>query len=436
LEEPRKPEKLTKRFVDRVPPSTRDIVYWDSELPRFGLRVKPSGARTFIVQYRNAAGRTRKLALGRVGVLTPEEARQRARKALLGVSDGQDPSADRHAQRKDLLVSELVDLYLEEGPADKPQKKASSWAIDASNLRRHAVPLLGRKLAKSLTPTDIQKFQRDVTTGKTKAMAGGARKRGRIRVTGGVGTAWRATVVVAAMFAWAVKRGLLDTNPAEGVELNKLQKRERFLSAAELARLGGAMVKAERQGVNPVALDMIRVLLLTGARRSEIASLKWAYVDFEHSALRLPDSKTDEKVIALGAPALAVLSSLTQGDADAWVFPAARGDGHFKGMPKIWKKVAGLAGIKVGKDAGTLGVRVHDLRHGFASVAAADGDSLYLIGKVLGHTQVATTQRYAHLHLDPVRAVADRTARKIAGALKGRKRGGKVVKLGSRKRRA
>lgn len=423
----RKPEKLTKRVVDRISPTPKDEVYWDAELPRFGLRVKPSGAKTFVVQYRNANGRTRKLALGRYGVLTPEEARQRARKALLGVADGQDPSAERHEQRKDLLVSELVDLYLEEGPADKPRKKASSWATDGSNLRRHAVPLLGRRMAKGLTRTDIQRFQADVTAGKSKATAKGARKRGRIRVTGGAGTAWRATVVVGAMFSWAVKRGLLNANPADGVELNKLPKRERYLSATELARLGDAMREAEQEGVNPAGLNIIRVLLLSGARKTEIASAKGTYLDSEHSALRLPDSKTDEKIIALGAPALAILAGLAPESPDAWIFPASRGDGHFKGVGRIWKKVAGKAGIKVGRDAGRLGVRVHDLRHSYASVTVAAGDSLFILGKILGHSKASTTEKYAHLHLDPVRQVADRTAKKIADALQGKQ--GRVVSI-------
>lgn len=411
--------KLTKRFVDSVVPGGQDVVLWDDELQRFGLRIKPSGAKTFVVQYRNLAGRTRKLALGRVGVMTPEEARQRARKALLSVSDGADPSADRRTQRKDVNVGELVELYLAQGPADKPGKKQSSWQIDGSNLRRHVVPLLGRRALAALTAADVQKFQRDVTEGKSAAAGKGTKKRGRLRVTGGPGVGQRVTVVLAAMLAWAVKRGWRADNPAEGVKLNKLPKRERFLSAVELGRLGEALISAGRQGVNPTALAMIRVLLLTGARRTEIASLKWGHVDFERFALRLPDSKTDEKVIALGAPALAVLSSLKRGEATDWVFPAVRGDGHFKGLPRVWAKVARMGGLIVGKAAGTLGVRVHDLRHGFASIAVADGDSLYLVGKVLGHTQASTTQRYAHLHLDPVRAVADRTARKIASALKG-----------------
>ena len=419
--------KITKRFVDGVTKPEKDVVFWDDELARFGLRVKPSGAKTYIVQYRNAAGRTRKLALGRVGVLTPEEARQRAKKALLGVADGQDPSADRHAKREDLLVSDLVEVYLEEGPADKPRKKQSSWDIDASNLRNHAVPLLGRRQAKSLTRADIQRFQADVTAGKSKASGKGLRARGRVRVTGGAGTAWRATVVFAAMLAWAVKRKIIPSNPAEGVELNKLQKRERFLSMAEIIKLGDAMREAEYQGVNPVGLNIIRVLLLSGARKTEVASAKCCYLDAEHGALRLPDSKTDEKVIGLGAPALAILVALAPEDPDAWIFPATRGDGHFKGVGKIWKKVAERAGIKVGRDAGRLGVRVHDLRHSYASVTVAGGDSLFILGKILGHTKASTTEKYAHLNLDPVRSVADRTAKKIADALEGKK--GDVVNL-------
>lgn len=413
--------KITKRFVDGVTKSEKDVVFWDDELARFGLRVKPSGAKTYIVQYRNAAGRTRKLALGRVGVLTPEEARQRAKKALLGVADGQDPSADRHAKREDLLVSDLVEVYLEEGPADKPRKKQSSWDIDASNLRSHAVPLLGRRMAKSLTRTDMQRFQADVTAGKSKASGKGQKARGRLRVTGGAGTAWRATVVFAAMLAWAVKRKIIPSNPAEGVELNKLQKRERFLSMAEIIKLGDAMREAEYQGVNLVGLNIIRVLLLSGARKTEVASAKGRYLDAEHGALRLPDSKTDEKVIGLGAPALAILVALAPEDPDAWIFPASRGEGHFKGVGKIWKKVAEKAGIKVGRDAGRLGVRVHDLRHSYASVTVAGGDSLFILGKILGHAKASTTEKYAHLNLDPVRTVADRTAKKIADALEGKK---------------
>jgi len=420
--------KLTKRFVDALKPVQQDTLYRDSELKGFALRAKPSGARAWVVQYRNSAGRTRRLKLGKVGTLTPEEARSAAREVLGKVDKGADPSADRNAKRKDLTVADLVDHYLVEGPKARPQKKASSWEMDGSALRRHVIPLLGRRHLSTLTKPDIEGFQHDVTKGQTKADER-TKSRGRAIVKGGPAAAARATAVLSAMLSWAAERRppLLATNPAKGVKLNKPRKRERYLSADELGRLGDAMAGAERHGVNSSALDIIRLLLLTGARRTEIASLRWGDVDFERGALRLADSKTGRKQIALGAPALKILADRKQGEPPDWVFPAARGEGHFQGVPKVWRKVASAAGLKVGKAAGTLGVRVHDLRHGFASVAVADGTSLYLVGKILVHTQAATTQRYAHLQLDPVRAVADRTARKIAGALE--RKGETVVKL-------
>lgn len=417
--------KLTKRFVDALKPVTRDTLYRDAELKGFALRAKPTGARTWLVQYRNSAGRTRKLALGKVGVLTPEEARHEARMALAAVAKGGDPSATRHSQRLGLSVAELVEKYLTDGKADKPAKKAASWNADASNLRRHAVPLLGRRKLATLTLSDIQDFQRDVTNGKTAADMR-TRRRGRALVKGGPAAATRATLVLSAMLEWGKGRGYLADNPAKGVRLNKPVKRERFLSAAELAALGEAFTKAEGQGLNPNSLAICRLLLLTGARRNEIASLKWEHVDFEHGALRLPDSKTGAKIVPLGAPALALLARQPRTEGSPWVFPAATGKGHHVGMPRVWRKLRAMAKLN--------DVRLHDLRHGFASVAVADGSSLYLVGKVLGHAQAATTQRYAHLQLDPVRAVADRTARKIAGALKGRGTGNNVFALAGRSR--
>ena len=419
--------KLTKRFVDALRPVTRDTLYRDDDLKGFALRVKPSGVRTWVVQYRNLAGRTRKLKLGKVGVLTPEEAREAAQEALRGAAKGKDPSADRHAQRADMTIAKLVDRYLAEGPASKPAKKAASWAMDASNLRRHAVPLLGRQQLGGLTADDIQKFQRDVTDGRTQADEK-TRKHGRAIVKGGPAAAARVTVVLSAMLQWATARKFRTDNPAKGVKLNKPNKRERFLSGAELARLGEAFAKGEQQGLNPNSLAILRLLVLTGARRNEIASLRWEYVDFERKAFRLPDSKTGAKVVPLGAPALAVLNGLPRKKGSPWVFPAASGKGHHVGMPGVWRKLKALARLK--------DVRMHDLRHGFASIAVADGTSLYLVGKVLGHTQASTTQRYAHLQLDPIRAVADRTSRKLAGALKGSNKGAKVLKLGDRRRNA
>lgn len=415
--------RLTKRFIDALKPASdgRDLVLFDDVLPGFGVRVKPSGAISYLVQYRNREGHSRRLTLGRHGVLTPDEARKEARTALADVTKGADPAEARAEARRDLTINELCDLYLAEGPAAKPTKKASSWGADASNMRRHIIPLLGRKHLRVLSRADVERFQRDVTKGKTAADERTG-PRGRAIVEGGPGTAARATTVLGAILSFAVSRGLRPDNPARGVKLNKGRRVERFLSAGELARLGDALTAVERDGTNPLAVAAVRLLLLTGARKNEVLGLRWEWVDFERGCVRLPDSKTGAKVIPLGAPALDILARLRRQGGSPWVVPAAKGDGHLVGLPRFWRRLT--------KAADVAGLRLHDLRHGFASVAVADGSSLYILGKVLGHTQARTTEKYAHLDADPVRAVADRTARKIAAAMKGG-HGGTVVPIAS-----
>jgi integrase len=184
-----------------------------------------------------------------------------------------------------------------------------------------------------------------VTEGRTAAEAVGAKKRGRIRVRGGAGMAWRTTAVLSAMLTWSVGRGLRADNPAAGV-LNKLAKRERFLTDEELARLGEALAELQKQGVNTASRAIVRLLLLTGARKDEIAGAKWDYVDFQRGVLLLPDSKTGAKAVPLAAPALEVLSKLPRDDSSPWVFPAARGEGHHVGVPKVWRKLRKMVGLK------------------------------------------------------------------------------------------
>jgi integrase len=387
-----------------------DLVLWDSDLRGFGARVKPSGVISYLVQYRNAQGRSRRLTVGRHGVLTPEEARTEARKALAEVTRGGDPAEERDTARRDPTIQELCDLYLADGPAARPTKKASSWAADYSGIRRHIVPLLGRKHLAGLTRADVERFQRDVTDGRTAADEKTG-PRGRAIVRGGPVTAARTTSVLAAILSFAVERGLRPDNPAQGVERNKSRKIERFLSTRELARLGEVLADAQNLPGNPMMIAAIRLLLLTGCRKNEILRLRWDWVDMERGALRLPDSKTGAKVVPLGAPALAILARLPRHEGSPWVLPATRGNGHLIGLQRAWRKIAKAADLD--------DVRLHDLRHGFASVAVAAGSSLYLLGKVLGHTHARTTERYAHLDADPVHVVADRTARKIAQALDG-----------------
>ena len=213
------------------------------------------------------------------------------------------------------------------------------------------------------------------------------------------------------MLQFAAERKLIPSNPAKGVRLLKGQPKERFLSEAEVARLGdtlAAMQAEHRLSAN--AANAVRLLLLTGCRKSEITALRWDWVDFERSCLRLPTSKTGAKVVALAAAALELLAGLRERDpAGVWVLPGARGEGAYTGLQKDWERIRERAGLP--------GVRLHDLRHSFASFAVADGHTLFLVGKALGHKQARTTEIYAHLSDDPLRQLADRTGARINAAL-------------------
>jgi integrase len=436
--------RITKRYVDGLKPTGGDVVYWDDALPGFGVRVRPSGSKSYLFVYRlggGRRGRQRRLTLGgangsndepaengkRRKVLTPEEARKAAQKASVAVGAGEDPAGAKTAERWDLTVAELITLYLKEGPSSRPAKKANSWVHDDSNLKRHVLPLLGRQHLRSLSKADIEKFQADVTQGRTKApvTAKGAKKRGRLRVRGGAAVAARTTAALRAMLNWAVDRKFLKENPASKVKLNNIKARERYLDDVELARLGKAVGEMEAEGVNAASLTIARLLALTGARKNEIAGLRWRYVDFQRSALILPDSKTGARLIPLGAPALAVLMAWGEHfdnlGGDQYVFPAERGGGFHDGVYKVWRRLREKAGLSE--------VRLHDLRHTHASTGVALNQSLHIVGKILGHRKPETTARYSHLALDPVRAAADQTAKRVANAMKGGGDNSKVVRL-------
>lgn len=400
--------KLTKRLIDatEADPNGEEFL-WDSEVKGFGLRVKPSGAKSFVLKYRIGM-KTKRYTICKVGSPhTVDEAREEARDLLSDIRNGIDPATAKREARTAMTVAELVALYQAEGPAEKPNKKESSWTTDDRVLRRHVLPLLGRKMVKSLTREDIARFQSDVTAGKT-AMEEKTGFRGRAIVKGGKSVARLATVVLGAMLQFGVGRGILPSNPAKGVTLNENDKRERFLSEREVATIAEGMAILESLGMlHRTIAAAIRLLMVTGCRKNEVAGLKWAWVDFERGCLRLPDSKTGAKVVPMASAALKMLADLPR--KSEWVLPATTGDGHIVGLQRAWETIREFCGLEE--------VRIHDLRHSFASFAAADGASLYLIGKVLGHTQTRTTEKYAHLNDDPLRAVADRAAARIANAL-------------------
>jgi integrase len=423
--------KITKRKVDAVNPKERDVFIWDIETKGFGLKVTPVGSKVYLFQYRMPEHKNAvRLTIGKHGdPWTADKARAEAEKYRGDVRKGIDPVAQRKKKieegKANITVTELCDDYVSAIPCiilpkkGRP-KKDSSVVTDKSNIERHIKPLLGKKRIGTVTRGDVERFQKDIAAGKT-ALDEKTGPRGRAIVKGGKGTAARATAVLGAIFSFAVKEGRMAENPVRGVELFKGEQRNRFLTADEMARLGDALTKAEKNGTSETVIAAIRLLILTGCRKSEILSLHWKWVDFEGSCLRLPDSKTGKKIVPLGAPVLELLASLPRIEGNPHVLPSEKENGHLIGLPKAW--------VKIKKNAGLDDVRLHDLRHSFATVAVAGGDSLYLVGKVLGHQQSKTTEVYAHAQQDPLRAVADRASKKIVAAMKGKGKGGKVVKL-------
>ncbi|RVU05125.1 DUF4102 domain-containing protein [Novosphingobium umbonatum] len=445
-------ERLTKRTVDAAQPAERRYIIWDVDLKGFGLRVFPSGAKSFIAFYRAGTGRKapmREYAIGKFGTLTPEQARAEAERLLSAARLGADPQADKARLQREMTVAELCDLYLAEGTATK---KASTLVSDRGRIEIHIKPLLGKKPVSSVTSGDVERFMRDVAEGKTAKPPEKLRKQVIRHVRGGKGTATRTVGLLGGIFSFAVRHKLRPDNPVRGVTRYKDGRCERFLSAKELGKLGEAITKAGAEGSNRLGLAVIRLLITTGARKGEIEGLRWDEVDFDRSALRLKDSKTGAKVIAIGAPALAVLSEVkawakeAQQEAEAkakadgqpkpvpspWVFPAGRGsDSHWTGTPKLWAKVSESAGLG--------DVRLHDLRHTYASLAvgaAGGGQSLAVIGKLLGHADVRTTARYAHLADDPLRQAADRIAQAAAAGLAGQSAEVVPIGKGQRSRKA
>ena len=421
--------KLTKRTVDLAKPSTGDVFFWDVDLPGFGLKVTPKGRKVYVVQYRNG-GRgapTRRFTIGRHGApWTVEEARKEARKVVGNVADGGDPQTAKAEKRAAVTIGQLCDQYLLEGCGTK---KPSTLETDRGRIERHIKPLLGRKRVKDLTPNDVRRFLNDVAKGKT-AVDEKTKKRGRARVAGGRGTATRTVGLLGGILTFAMADGIRADNPVRGVKRFPDRMCERFLSPGELARLGEAMAAAEREGENKVAIAAVRALILSGCRKSEILSLKWEEIDFQRGYLNLPDSKTGQKIVPLGAPALELLASQPRIDGCPYVFPGKAAESvetgepmvsHLIGLPRAWKRLRARAGLD--------DVRLHDLRHSFASVGAGAGMGLPLVGKLLGHRDPKTTARYAHIADDPARAAADQIAQTIEKAIKNEDRRENVVPI-------
>lgn len=403
--------KLTKRFVEAVEPEAKGQAIWDDELPGFGLRVYPSGKRSYIVQYR-ARGRSRRYTIGLHGVWTAETARREA-KALLGnVARGNDPAEERDEDRRALTVKQLCEQYIEEmeaglimGKGGRP-KKASTIEIDVGRIRRHIIPLLGTRRVRDITKPDMNNLMKDIIAGKTRVVMKTEKLRGKAIVRGGRGTAIRTMGLLGGIFSYAVEAGVIDHNPTHGLRKPKYQVRDRRLSEAEYRILGGILRQAQKSDHYRLHAEILWILAVTGCRRGEIINLRWSEVDIEGSCLRLIDSKEGASVRPIGLPVIEYLESKRPTRTGTYVFPGQGFDNAVGNFPQSWKKL--LA------DTPLWDVTPHVLRHSFASIANDLGFTEITIAALIGHAKGSVTSRYVHT-LDSTLIMAADT---VAGYLK------------------
>ena len=442
--------RLTKRVVDALKPRDGEIYFvWDDDLPGFGVRVRPNGRKVYVLQYRDPGGSSRRLVLGDHGPFTPEQARAEAtaQRALV-LAARRDPSVSDPAQnrRKAKLAAqtrliepsfaELADAFLAHADAKLKRSTASEYR------RLLGISLVRRGNAKGKARVGelrlaLGRFKvADVTRAQVSQIHLGMKKRPYM--------ANRALAVLSAFFTYAEKLGYREglAHPCRGVVPYREHKRERLLSDAEYAALGSALRRAEEVGLplppdrqrrratdatakhrpkgfdspkpaNKIGIAVLRFLILTGWREGEALTLRWSDLNLDRGTATLPNTKNGRSERELGAPAVLLIEELRpfKRDDNPYVFFGAREHAHFTDTARLWDCVRHAAGLP--------NVRLHDLRHGYASVGLASGLTLPVIGALLGHNDVATTSRYAHLADTARKRAADLTAGAIASALTG-----------------
>jgi len=406
-----KVSKLTKGAVDGLEAGTKPYVAWCGSLPGFGVSVRPSGSKSFILQYDfgGRRGVTRRVTIGVYGKpWTVEQARKEAEPILRNAKSGIDHAGVKAKRRAEMTVAELCDEYVAEGCE---HKKASTVSTDKGRIERHIKPLLGTMKIGDVRRGDIEKFMRAVANGKT-ATDVKTKAHGRAIVTGGKGAATRTVRLLGGIFSYAVKHEYLKENPRSGVKVYADGKGERFLSPDEITQLGAALREAEtiglpwqlkdgpnakhtpkkgdrREVIAPHAVAAIRLLMLTGCRAGEILSLQWSHVDLERGILNLPTSKTGAKKVLIGAAALKVLAELPRLKDNPYVIVGEAEGKPRSDLKRPWKRITNHAAL--------TDLRLHDLRHSFASIGVASNLGLSIVGKLLGHASPQTTARYAHI---------------------------------------
>ncbi len=391
--------RITKRFVDSISPTTKETEHWDDKLPGFGLRVKPSGVKSYVIRYRTLSGDQRRLTLGQHGKLTPEQARNLAEDRFAEIKAGGDPSAHRQEKRAAPTVRELAERYMKDYV--EIHHKAGTARETQRLIERNLLPRLGTRKVQDISYEEI------------------ARLHGAMRATpieaNRTLSALRGMMNKAEKWGWRPR----GTNPCRDVDRNPERLRDRHLSFEELARLGAVLDVAEENRSLPlVAAQAIRLLALSGARLGEVLTLEWSGVDLPSGCLRLKDSKVGPRTIYLGAPAVELIRALPLHSGNPYVFPGRREGGHFVGLQKCWERVRDEAKLE---DAS-----LHTLRHTFATVGSEMGFSPIFVAGLLGHRSWArvaglsgfsTTEGYVHVGGNPLRQVAEAISRRIALAL-------------------
>ena len=375
--------KITKRTVDALVGQEREHVIWDDDLKGFGVRVHPTGRKVYIVKTRYR-GRVIKMTIGPHGAVTPSYARVRAAEIITDARAGKNP-AGRNADAPTMIalgkrfLKEYVSTHCKPSTAEEYRRSVKLF-VD---------PRIGRYRVPDIQRSDIAALHHDMRDTPYQAN--------------------RTLGVLSKMFNLAELWDLRPdgSNPCRHVKRFREEKRERFLSDIEYQRLGAALKAIEVDGSETAsAIAAVRLLMLTGCRLSEIQKLRWEHVDLGAGELRLPDTKTGAKVVYLGDPAIAVLERIDRRDANPWVIAGRKPGSHLTDLQHPWRRIRARAGLD--------DVRIHDQRHSFASGGLLVGEGLPMIGKLLGHTQVQTTARYAHLANDSVKSAANRIASRIA----------------------
>jgi integrase len=334
---------ITKRVVDAAIPGERDRFVWDAAIKGFGLKVTPSGVKIYVLQYR-MGGRgtpTKRVTIGRHGTpWTPDLARKEAKRLLGEVAAGHDPAAGRSPARQAPTLEEVSRRFIAEHVL--PKRKGRTATEYQRLLDRHILPALGRRYIHEIVRADVARLHHEMR--RTPYQSN------------------RLLALLSKFFNWAEHHGYRrdGTNPCRHIEKYKESTRERFLSPRELRRLGRALAVAERCGaITPWAAGAVRLLVCTGARLNEILSARWTWLDLDRGTLSLPDSKTGRKVIHLNAPALEVLANLPRLGGNPCIIAGQRPGAHLVNLRSSW--------LRVRKAALLDEVRLHDLRHSFAS---------------------------------------------------------------------